>query len=126
MKFDTKAESPKLFFAPVRWLTDDEYPIIVAKGESEEAKRAINMTVAQADGVKAAPMAIPGKAPVPTKSAPASDDDAEEAPKAKAPKAKVAVEDEGEPEVRKAAPKAAAVPEKKSKLADIVSDWDDE
>jgi hypothetical protein len=25
MKFDTKAESPKLFFAPVRWLTDDEY-----------------------------------------------------------------------------------------------------
>jgi hypothetical protein len=24
MKFDTKAESPKLIFAPVRWLTDDE------------------------------------------------------------------------------------------------------
>jgi hypothetical protein len=36
-------------------------------------------------------------------------------------------EDEGgEPEVRKAAPKAAAVPEKKSKLSAIVSDWDDE
>jgi hypothetical protein len=126
MKFDTKAESPKLFFAPVRWLTDDEYPGIVAKGESEEAKRAVNMTVAQADGVKAAPMAIPGKAPVPTKSAPASDDDEEEAPKAKAPKAKVTVEDDSEPEVRKAAPKAATVPAQKSKLADIVGEWDDE
>jgi hypothetical protein len=31
-----------------------------------------------------------------------------------------------EPEVRKEAPKAAAVPAKKGKLADIVSDWDDE
>jgi hypothetical protein len=128
MKFDTKAESPKLYFAPVRWLTDDEYPGVVRQGESEEAKRAINMTVAQADGVKpkAAPMAIPGKSPV--AAAPAPADDEEEAPKAKA-KAKpvVAADDGDEPEVRKAAPKtAAAVPEKKSKLSSIVGEWDDE
>jgi len=31
-----------------------------------------------------------------------------------------------EPEVRKPAPKATAVPVKANKLADIVSDWDDE
>ena len=63
MKFDTKAESPKLFFQPVRWLTDDEYPAVVAQSESDDAKKAVTLTVAQADGVKAAPMAIPGAAP---------------------------------------------------------------
>jgi len=39
MKFDTKAESPKLFFAPVRWLTDDEYPTVVDQGNTENARR---------------------------------------------------------------------------------------
>jgi hypothetical protein len=131
MKFDTKAESPKLHFAPVRWLTDDEYPTILAKADSEEAKRALNMTVAQADGVKAkaAPLAIPGKAPAPVAQA---DEEEDEAPapvakaKAKAKPVAESVDEAAEPEVRKAAPKAAAVPEKKSKLADIVNDWDDE
>ena len=131
MKFDTKAESPKLFFAPVRWLTDDEYPGVVAQSESADAKAAINMTVAQADGVKAAPMAIPGAAPkaAAAKPAPAVDDE-DEAPAPKAAKAKAKaepVEDEAdEPAVRKESAKASAVPAKKSKLADIVSDWDDE
>lgn len=133
MKFDTKAESPKLFFAPVRWLTDDEYPTVVAQGETTEAKAAVTMTVAQADGVKAAPMAIPGAAPkAVAKAAPVIEDEAEEeapapAPKAaKAPKAAPVADADDEPEVRKEAPKATAVPAKKSKLADIVSDWDDE
>ena len=134
MKFDTKAESPKLHFAPVRWLTDDEYPTIVAKADSEEAKRAVNMTVAQADGVKAkaAPLAIPGKAPAPVEAAAEEEDEApapapaKKAAKPKAAPVEAAEDDDGEPEVRKAAPKAAAVPEKKSKLSSIVSDWDDE
>lgn len=133
MKFDTKAESPKLFFQPVRWLTDDEYPTAVAQGESEDAKQAVTQTVAQADGVKAAPMAIPGSAPkAAAKPAPApaveeEDDEPAPAPKAaKAPKTKPAADVDDEPEVRKEAPKATAVPAKKSKLADIVSDWDDE
>jgi hypothetical protein len=133
MKFDTKAESPKLHFAPVRWLTDDEYPTIVAKADSEEAKRAVNMTVAQADGVKtkAAPLAIPGKAPAPVAAAEEEDEAPAPAPVKKAAKPKAepveAVEEEAaEPEVRKAAPKAAAVPAQKSKLADIVGEWDDE
>lgn len=132
MKFDTKAESPKLFFQPVRWLTDDEYPTVVAQSESDDAKRAVTLTVAQADGVKAAPMAIPGAAPkAAAKPAPApavEEDEAEEAPapKAKAPKTKPAADVDDEPEVRKETAKASAVPAKKSKLADIVSDWDDE
>ena len=131
MKFDTKAESPKLFFQPVRWLTDDEYPGVVSQGESAEAKAAVTMTVAQADGVKAAPMAIPGAAPkAAARPAPVVTDEAEEegapAPKAaKAPKTKPAADENDEPEVRKET-KASAVPAKKSKLADIVSDWDDE
>ena len=133
MKFDTKAESPKLFFAPVRWLTDDEYPTVVNQSESADAKAAVTMTVAQADGVKAAPMAIPGAAPkAVAKAAPVVQDDEEEeaaavTPKAaKAPKTKPVADADDEPEVRKESAKATAVPAKKSKLADIVSDWDDE
>jgi hypothetical protein len=51
------------------------------------------------------------------------------APKAAKAKAAPVVEAEAEtdePEVRKEAVKGGAVPGKKSKLADIVSDWDDE
>ena len=137
MKFDTKAESPKLFFAPTRWLTDEEYPIAVAQGESDEAKKAVTLTVAQADGVKAAPMAIAGAAPKAVAKPLGEQMDEEEdaaiaAERAKATKSKakaapvVEADADDEPEVRKETAKAAAVPAKKSKLADIVSDWDDE
>jgi len=122
MRFDTKAESPKLFFKPVRWLTDEEYEIIKAQGETDEAKRAVVMTVAQSDGVRAnAPkMVLAGKPPV-------VDVEEDEAPaKPVAKKAKPVVDAEDEPEVRKDAAKPSAVPAKKGKLADIVSDWDDE
>lgn len=121
MKFDTKAESPKLFFSPVRWLTNDEYAVVKSQAESTDAQRAIIMTVAQTDGVKGAP-ALPGKAPV------AVEEEEAPAPKAKTKKAKAEVveDDDSEPEVRKEAAKPSAVPEKKSKLADIVADWDDE
>ena len=134
MKFDTKAESPKLFFAPTRWLTDDEYPIAVAQGDSDDAKKAVTLTVAQADGVKAAPMNIAGAAPKPVTKPMGEmmdeDDTAAMAEvKAAKPKAKAKAEPEAEtdePEVRKETAKGGAVPAKKSKLADIVSDWDDE
>jgi hypothetical protein len=133
MKFDTKAESPKLFFAPTRWLTDEEYPIAVAQGDSDDAKKAVTLTVAQADGVKAAPMAIPGAAPKPvTKpmSEMMDEDDTAAMAEVKATKTKAkaapTADADDEPEVRKETAKAAAVPAKKSKLADIVSDWDDE
>ena len=128
MRFDTKAESPKLFFKPVRWLTDEEYEVIKAQGETDEAKRAVVMTVAQSDGVRAnAPkMVLAGVRPMgeltKEEDAPAYEPIAA---KAKA-KAKPVVDAEDEPEVRKDAAKPSAVPAKKGKLADIVSDWDDE
>ena len=125
MKFDTKAESPKLIFAPVRWLTDDEYEIVQTQSTSKDAEKAVSSTPAAVDGVTApAPLAIEGKRPV-TK--PMGELLEEEAPAPKAKKAKaVEVEAEEEPEVRKAPAKVEAAPAKKNKLADIVADWDDE
>jgi hypothetical protein len=134
MKFDTKAESPKLIFAPVRWLTDDEFEIVQTQSTSKDAEKAISSTPAAADGVAApAPLAIEGKRPVAKPMGEMMDEDEDEAEavaEVKATKAKkakaVEVEAEEEPEVRKAPAKVEAAPAKKNKLADIVADWDDE
>ena len=128
MKFDTKAEAPKLHFAPSRWLTDEEYAIVKTQGDSDEAKRAVVMTVAAADGVKPTPkLAIEGKRPMGELT---KEEDAPVyepiAAKAKAKAKPAEVEEDAEPEVRKESSKPSAVPAKKGKLADIVSDWDDE
>ena len=128
MKFDTKAESPKLFFSPMRWLTDDEYESAVEQSKSKDAEKAVAVTPAAADGVVApAPLAIEGKRPM---GAMLDEDEAEAMAEVKAAKPKkakaVEVEAEEEPEVRKAAAKVESVPAKKNKLADIVADWDDE
>ena len=128
MKFDTKAESPKLFFSPMRWLTDDEYETAVEQSKSKDAEKAVAVTPASADGVSIpAPLAIEGKRPMgeltKEEDAPAYEPIAA---KAKAKAKPAPVEAEEEPEVRKAAPKVESVPAKKNKLADIVADWDDE
>ena len=112
----TKAESPKLFFKPVRWLNEDEIETCAAKGESPEAVRAVMLTVSQQDGVGAsapapAPLGI-GAPPKAAKAKPAA---------APAPEP----EENAEPEVRKAKPAANAVPAA-GKLADTLSAWDDE
>ena len=122
MRFDTKSESPKLYFKPVRWLTDDERPGIVDQGKSDAAIRAITMTVAKQDGVVSKPLAIEGTRPAPVEE--------EEAPAPKAKKAKAATveveDDDDEPTVRKESKKPSAVPTAKASLADMVDDWDDE
>jgi hypothetical protein len=133
MKFDTKSESPKLFFKPMRWLTDDEYETAQAKGELPEANQAITMTVAKQDGVVATP--LPAGAPPKSKAKPApvvEEVEEEEAapppPKATKKKPAPVVEDAvevDEPEVRKEEPKKPAAGAKGS-LADMISDWDDE
>jgi hypothetical protein len=105
LRFDTKAAVPKMFFQPVRWLEDDEYAIAVEKGASTDAKNAVTMTVSK-----------------PKEQAPQLE--------GKKPTAKPQVEeadDVDEPEKRKPAPKASAVPTKKaSSLAATVEEWDDE
>jgi hypothetical protein len=107
LRFDTKAAVPKLFFKRVRWLEDDEYAIAVKKGESTEAKLAVTMSVAKP--AEKAPQ-LEGKKPSLKKEAPA-----------------VEAEDVDEPEKRKPAVKASAVPAKKaSSLASTVEEWDDE
>jgi hypothetical protein len=134
MKFDTKAESPKLVFEAARWLTDDEYASAQEQAKSSDAAKAVSATPAALDGAAPAraPLALEGKRPAAATvtALPEQDETEEEAP-APAPKAKKAkaapVADEGdEPEVRKPEAKETAVPAKKSKLADIVADWDDE
>jgi hypothetical protein len=108
MRFDTKSESPKLFFKTMRWLTEDENEVCQAKGATPEAKNAITMTVAKMDKV-AAP--VEEEAPAP-------------APKAKK-KADPVEESDEEPVVRKEEKKPNAVPAKKSNLAAMVDDWDE-
>ena len=107
LRFDTKAAVPKLFFQPVRYLEDDEYEIIVEKGQSTSAKQAITMTVAK---TTEKPLQIEGAKP-----------------KAKAPVVEVETDDDvDEPEKRKPAVKASAVPQKKAgNLASTVDEWDD-
>jgi hypothetical protein len=128
MKFDTKSEAPKLFFKPMRWLTDDEFPIVKKQGESDDAVKAITMTVAKQDGVVSKPVeeTIGGKRPA--KAAPVAQDEDDEppAPAPKAKKAKPVAEDDGdEPVVRKEEKKPNAVPAKKSSLVDMIDDWDE-
>jgi phosphate transport system protein len=93
----------------------------------DEAERAVGGSAAATDG--AAPIKLAGAPPAKVKAPVVEEEDEAPAPKAKAkakPKAEVVEEDESEPEVRKAAPAASVVPVKSSKLASIVSAWDDE
>lgn len=110
MKFDTKAQSPKLFFKPLRWLTDEEHESCVKQGQTSDALKAITMTVAQVDKLEK-PIALEGKPP---------------APKAKGKPAPKAEDDEevDEPEVRKE-PTPVKQEAKKSNLASVVAEWDE-
>jgi len=106
LRFDTKAAVPKLFFQPLRWLEDDEYAVAVEKGSSTLAKNAVTMSVSKKND---APQLEGAK------------------PKAKAAPAVEEAESFDEPEKRKPAVKATAVPAKKtSSLAATVDEWDDE
>ena len=73
LRFDTKSESPKLFFKAMRWLEQDEFEICRAAGQSPDAIKAITMNPAQMDGVAstAAPVAVPGNRPTAAAPAPA-------------------------------------------------------
>ena len=121
LKFDTKVESPKLFFKAMRWLTDDEYPTIQQQGKTPPAVKAITMSFSKPASV-AAPLALEGKRP-----APVVEEEEAPAPKAKtkAKPAPLPAEDDEEPVVRKEEKKPNAVPKAKSALADMVDDWDE-
>jgi hypothetical protein len=59
MRFDTSSPTPKLVFKPVRPITEDEFNMVQAAKDAPEAQAAVTMTVAQTDGVRNAPAALP-------------------------------------------------------------------
>ena len=104
MRFDGDSTVGKLFFKPVRFLEKDEWEQAKKLGETQAAKSAVTMTIAQADGIKKL-----------------------EAPAAKAEVAKVEVEVESIPEPKKREEKKAE-PTAKRDLKAVMSGWsaDDE
>lgn len=105
MYFDTNAETPKLFFKPTRPLTEEELQIAVRMKDSDEAIKAITLTVAQTDGVKK---------------------DAPSGTKAYDPRKQAIEVDDGVPEEPKKTTKKAAPPVAEADLSSIVDNWDDE
>lgn len=105
MYFDDNSDVPKLFFKAVRPLDENELEKVLALSESEEAIRAITMTVAQADGIKTKPEKVTVHKAAVTEE---EDDTIFEEPK------KV---------TKKTAAKPA--PKEDSDLSSIIDEWDD-
>lgn len=144
MKFDTKEESPKLFFKTMRWLEDEEFEMVGAQCTAENATKAIEAPTYGNAGTKqlAAPKDDDGeefetkkKAPAPTddedapppppakkKAAPADDEDAPPPPPAK--KKKAAEPEDEVPEPTKKKSSEAPAPAARKNLGALVSDWD--
>jgi len=119
LQLDENSETPKLFFKPVRPLTEEELMAAVAVKDSEDAIKAITLTVAQTDGAKTL-----SEKPSTKKKFVA--DEAEDEPKPKA-KAKAKVEDDDEvEEPKKVTAKKAAPPAEEQDLSSLVGEWDDE
>lgn len=124
-KFDTDKESPTVGFTPMGWLSQEQYDAAVRQGKSENALRAITMTVHEADGVDAEPVVqLPsGTPPVMQAAAETPKKPAETAPKPSVrskpvEKAPDVVE---EPVVRKSADSVSA--DSNPKLAALMAEW---
>jgi hypothetical protein len=112
MQFDTKAEAPKLFFKPVRWLDEEEYAASVRQGKTDDARRAITMTVAKMDKVETpAPLALEGAKPK---------------AKAKAKDEPVAEDEEDAPPTKRKGKSEEPAAAAKPTLAKLAAEWDDE
>lgn len=109
MRFDDESATPKLYFRPVRGLDEPELKEVLEARETDEAKKAIEFTVSQTDGVKAKAAEKPKPKPAPVEAPEEEDDEVVEEP-TKVSKAK-------------AAPKVE--PKTADKLASIVDGWDD-
>ena len=115
IKFDTKAEHPKLFFKPQGWLNEEQFNVVQEKGKSPEAVKAITLTVSQQDGVKSEASVAEQEefAPAPAK--------AKKPAKAAEPAAE---EEAAEPTVRKEKEAPKQVPT--NDLAALASAWGDD
>jgi hypothetical protein len=110
MTLDENSETPKLFFKPVRPLTEEELHVAVAAKDSEDAIKAITMTVAQTEGAKKKDSAAGTKNYNPTKEKIAIDEDDE-------------VEEPKKVEAKKTAKPAES---SKANISALVAEWDDE
>jgi hypothetical protein len=108
MRFDEDSDVPKLFFRPVRALSEEELEQVVAMRDHEDTKRAVTFTVSQTDHVHELP---------------APEAVEEEAPKAKA-KAKPVKEEDAPPPI-KVTKKTPPPPTEEEDLSAIMGDWDD-
>lgn len=106
MRFDTNSSTPKINFKAVGFLDAAQHQLAIKQSETESAKRAITMTVAETDGAK--PKAIAASAPV-----------AAPAPAPAATKEPVA-----EP-VKRVSKKVEEAAAGKPDLSKILADWDD-
>lgn len=139
MRFDTTAQSPKLFFKAMRWLEQEEYDVCVSQGDTKEAQDAIVTAFTHTVETQApvqreeAPVMAPKVIAKAIPAGPAGDDEEAPPPAPKMgrpkgsknlPKAASAAVREPEPEVRRAASAEAAVPTRKGLLSTI-ADWDE-
>lgn len=115
MFFDENAETPKLFFKPVRPLSEDELNKVLELKDSEETKQAITFTVAQTDKVAGA-------------GTPALFDNTPKATTEATTEVttEVAEDDEDIPEPKKAKRSNKPKPEEKeTNLSTLLDEWDD-
>lgn len=138
MKFDSNAAYPKVLFSPDRWLNADEIATIRDRIKSDEVQNLIAGVMATDTVPDAAEPATPAAAaaqakaaapqsaakPAP-KAAPADDDD-DEVPAPKTPKAKVVVDDEEEEVPIQTPPKALKKQAAKPAPAPVTDDDDEE
>lgn len=106
MYFDENSDTPKLYFKPVRPLEEAELKQALEQKESEDAIKAITLTVSQTDGVQA------------KRDGEVKEDEVDIFAASEKPKAKA------EPEPKKVAKKEEAAPSEDD-LASIVGEWDD-
>jgi hypothetical protein len=135
MKFDTKEESPKLFFKTMRWLEDEEFEMVAVQCKAENATKAVEAPTYGHAG-KEAPAKKEDDEEFETKknkpkgetTPPPSDDDDDAPPpptQTKKGKPAPAVEpDDAPPEPTKKKSTTAPAPTERKNLGALVSDWD--
>lgn len=106
MYFDENSETPKLFFTAVRPLDENEFKAALAAKDSDDAIKAITLTVAQTDGVQGKASAGGTENYNPKKDA-------------------IEIVDNDEEEPKKVASAKDPAPAAKPDLNKLVSVWDD-
>ena len=118
VRFDTNSTQPKLTFKAVRPLTAGEYAIVKGLRDSPEAVRAIQLTAAQAEGIKSS--ATPTMVQLPLF---ANDELESAAPVAKP--IRVVATKPVEAEIAEPKKAISKKPAPEPKLADLIGEWDD-